>query len=172
MDIVSNRRAIDELLMECEGEVSDESVELIVNNWMAEITSDLANKADNYKYRQDDMSQMQEQFKKMEILYRSARKSLERVEESLKDKMKLAMAQMNVTEIQGNQFKYKLSDSAPSVEITDETQLPAKFCREKVILEVDKAAVKEHVLATGEEIPGVILTRGKTLRVSIVKDKK
>jgi hypothetical protein len=86
--------------------------------------------------------------------------------------MKFAMNEMGVTELQGNQFKYKLSPSAPSVEIVDENQLPAIYCREKVVLTGDKDAVKKHVLESGEEIPGVRINRGMTLRVSIVKEKK
>jgi Siphovirus Gp157 len=171
-EIVENRRALDEILADCGGEITDASVEEITGRWMEEITKDLAAKSDGYQYRMKDMQAMEAQFKEMETMYRNARKSLERVEESLKTRMKLAMQAMGVNELAGNQFKYKLSDSAPSVEIVDESQLPAKFCREKVILEVDKTAVKEHVLSTGEEIPGAILTRGKTLRVSIVKESK
>lgn len=172
MEIVENRRALDELLTDCGGDITDEKVEEITQQWMTEITKDLANKSDGYQFRMKDMEAMEVQFKEYETLYRNARKSLERVSESLKDRMKFAMNEMGVSEIQGNQFKYKLSDSAPSVEITNEGMLPAMFCREKVVIEVDKKAVKDHVLATGEEIPGVIINRGKTLRISIVKEKK
>jgi hypothetical protein len=172
MEIVENRRALDELLLECGGDISDEKIEEITTRWMTEITSDLANKSDGYKLKTDDMEKMQIQFKEYETLYRNARKSLERVAESLKDRMKLAMTQLGVDEIQGHQFKYKLSDSSPSVEIVDESQLPAAYCREKVTYEVDKKAVKEHILSTGEELPGCRLIKGKTLRTSIVKESK
>lgn len=172
MEIVENRRALDEILIECGGDVTDEKVEEITGKWMAEITKDLAIKSDGYNFRMKDIEAMNTQFKEYETLYRNARKSLERVSESLKDRMKFAMKEMGVDEISGQQFKYKLTDSQPSVEITNEGMLPAIFCKEKVVIDIDRVAVKKHVLETGEEIPGVIISRGKTLRVSIIKEKK
>jgi len=168
MQIVDDRRALDELLTETGGEISEEQVEQTVSKWMAEIRSNLAVKADSYEYKQKDLEAMIEQFKAHAKMFSSAAKSLDRVSDALKDRMKHAMLEMDTKEIVGNIFKYKLSNSAPKVVILDETKIPATFCREKILVEVDKDAVKKAVLE-GQEVGGVVLEQGYTLRVSANK---
>lgn len=163
--IVSERRALDELLMETGGEITDDQVEQTTTRWMAEIMANLAVKADSYQYRQQDIQTMAEQFKANAKMFSSAAKSLERVGESLKERLKYSMVEMQTNELAGILFKYKLSSSSPSVVIDDQALIPAIYCREKVVVDVDKAAIKDALL-DGRSVPGAHLERGFTLRVS------
>jgi len=117
--IVSDRRAIDDLLEESGGDISDEMIETTVVNWISEIQANLATKSDNYQFKQKSIEALEEHFREHAKMFSSAASSLNKLSCRLKDQMKWAMLEMDTQEIQGNLFRYKLSLSPPTVVVQD-----------------------------------------------------
>lgn len=169
VQIFQDQQALDNILMDLQGEVSDEKVESITTMWMDEITSNLAEKADSYKYRQDALDQMAERLKSYSKEMAAGAKSMERISDALADRMKQVMLANGTPEIKGHKYKFKLSSSAPKVVVLNEGEIPAVYTREKVLIEIDKVAIKNAV-EKGETVPGVSVERGFSLRSYVNKD--
>lgn len=76
--------------------------------------------------------------------------------ERLRERVKLAMAQLGTTEVQGEFHRYKLSVLKPKLVIVDEAALPKEF----QIIITTHAPDKERILAAlneGFEVPGARL---------------
>lgn len=169
MQLVEQQNELDSHLRETGGEVTDEEVERATTQWMEEITKDLSTKADNYGHLQTSLKFQAEKFKSLAKMYATSAKSATRLMESLEERMKFAMVQMEKPSITGHQFQYTLRNNPPSVFILDEKLIPAEFAREKVTLEIDKAAIKD-ALNDGRTVPGAQLERG--IKVQLGAPKK
>lgn len=167
-EIVQNHQSLFEILMEEGGEITSVETESIVDGWMKEITSDLALKADGYKYKMDTLEVTATQLKAEAEKIEKAAKTLQNISKSLKDRMKFAMQELGVDTIEGNKFKYKLQSVKPSVVITDEAALPAIYTRTKTEILPDKIAIGE-ALDQGIEVPGVKRVENFTIKTSIKK---
>lgn len=107
--------------------------------------------------------------KEAETYYANIRKAMVNAKARLRSYILDTMRQMHdpatglhVTEIRGDEWTFSVGASPPALDIVSEEWIPADFfIYEK---RVDKEKLKEHVLA-GNEIPGVRITRGDTLRV-------
>lgn len=168
--LTADQRAIDDLLAESGGEITDETTEAFVSKCMEEITSGLAEKADSYKFKQDYIKSQMELFKSYENQFYMAKKSLERLSKALRDRLEQSMISMDKTVLEGNMFKYSLSKSKPSVFISDESLIPSNYARTKMVIEIDKNLIKED-LEAGFKVPGASLETGFTLRVGVNKGK-
>ena len=166
VELVDDSIAFEQLMIEMGGEVTDEERETIVSSWLKEITSGIALKVDGYKIKQDALKHFSEKWKSEADKYYSAAKSLTSLAESLKDRLKIAMEQMNSETLEGNKYKYKLTKSPPSLEITNINDLPSKFL--KITYSPDKELIKEAIL-NGEVVPGAEIKHGFTLRSSLNK---
>lgn len=162
--IVQDHKSLDQLMLENGGELTDEQQESIVDAWIAEIKSDLANKVDGYKYRQDSLDSASEALKARAKMMSGAAKVLGNMSEMLKDRLKYTMVELTTQELVGNDFKFKLSSSKPSLEILDEKLIPKSYYHTSTVSVLDKEVLKKD-LENGVEIPGVRLNEGVTLRV-------
>lgn len=170
-DIVKNHKSLDEILLEQDGEITDQQQEQIVDSWMIEIKSDLATKADGYKYRMDNIDSASKALRDRARQVSNAASVLENLSDLLKEKMKQAMIEMGVTHIDGNQFKFKLSDGRSSAVVTHQDLLPSKYMVETISLSVDKDKILED-LKSGVDVPGAELKTASVLRVTINKNYK
>lgn len=155
MQNIGEYGALVDLLRECGGELSEGLVEKTVDGWLAEIQTNMAVKVDGYYFKQEAIEAMAAQLKIEQDEYTVAIRGLNNLGKALKERLKFAMNQMETDELIGNRQRFKLTLSAPRVVIEDETLIPATFCRERVIIEVDKDLVKKHAMEFGEVIPGV-----------------
>lgn len=169
--IVQDHKSLDELMIEQGGELTDEQQEQIVDSWMNEIKQNIATKADNYQYRMNTLENASESLRARAKMMASAAKVLENMQDGLKVRMKLAMQEIGVTELIGNDFKFKLSESKPSVQIIDSSKIPAQYTREKIVIDYNKDEIKE-ALQNGAVIDGACLQTSFTLRVSVNKKVK
>lgn len=170
-EIVKNHKSLDELMLEQDGEITDQQQEQIVDLWMSEITSDLSLKADGYKYRIDNIDSSAEALRDRARQISSAAKTLENMSDLLKERMKQAMIELGITHIDGKAFKFKLSDGKPTVKINHQDLLPSKYLVETISLNVDKDKVLED-LKNNIEVEGAELKTSKVLRVTVNKNLK
>jgi hypothetical protein len=167
--ILSEKEALEQLLVETGGEVTN--VEEIVNNWMDEITSDLANKVDSYEYKQEMLEATAARFSARADKLYSVAKNLMNLSKGLKERLKFYMKESGLTEIKGNEYVFKLSDGKDKLVIDDEKKIPKDYFYE----EIHKVLDKDLLIAALEDesvmVDGAHLETVKTLRVSINKGK-
>lgn len=81
----------------------------------------------------------------------------------LKTSLKEAMHFLGVSELQGNETRFKLSEGKPRVEIENENLIPFEYLKEKTVLVPNLERI-ETMLKAGENVPGCKLTHSSTLR--------
>jgi hypothetical protein len=146
------------LLMACNGELSPElEKRLDVNAQL------LLQKTDNYNFIIESIESAAAQMKRRKDAFAIQEKRLTNERDRMWNRIKLAMKEMDRTEIRGRYYRFQLQRSKPKL-IIDESLLPDQF---KMIVQEtkpDKAKI-EAVLAEGLEIPGVTLEESGTLKV-------
>lgn len=146
---------LETMLVESEGEITEA---------IAQHLSALATKVDGCVYMLERFSQINEFYKaRAEKLERIA-KAAKTAEERLKEYVKTTMQMTDKKEIEGDDFRIKLSPTAPKVNVVDESKLPNKFLVDKVVISPDKKAILQAV-KTGEVVPGVVIEENFSLRV-------
>ena len=156
--LVGDFHALEQLLIESEGEMCE-----TMNEWMDLNKGDIAQKVDGYKLFMDHCNAKAEYFEERSKEFGKAANALWNHAERMKQAVKNAMLEMNVTDLNGVDFRFKLSPSKPKVEIISEDEIPAQYFVEKVSLQPDKVAIGE-ALAAGTAIAGVKWVEGKTIR--------
>ncbi len=100
-----------------------------------------------------------------ERLYNS-RKNLEEGIKKLKEMTQSILEQNNMTKLITPAGTMSIAKNPMSVEIIDESLVPEEYKKTKIVVEVDKAKLKEHYKSTGEIIEGVrFIDDKKTLRI-------
>jgi hypothetical protein len=155
--------ALEELLLENEGEVND-----TLETWLVINEKNLSVKTDAYHYMIDQLEQGVDFFKSKAEEANQARKQYESLIDRMKNNLKFTMQELNTDEIRGEEYRYKLSRSKPKVEITSEDKLPASYLKEKIVYSADKDLIKED-LDKGIEIDGARLIESYSLRSYLVK---
>lgn len=87
------------------------------------------------------------------------RLSIERRHERVKEYLKQEMEKLGEMRIHFPDFTLRIQRNPPSVSITDEAQVPAKY--KTVEVKIDKASML-RALKDGEEIPGAAIAGGGT----------
>lgn len=168
MELTSDHNALEQLLNDLNGDVSDEQVETTLQCWAEEITRDMAYKVDAYEAKIDFWQKAQELFNERAEKFKNAAKALKNREARLKDRLKTAMIQQNKFELIGNESFYRLTKSPPSMVIETNANIPTKYYTERITLELDKEQLKND-LKNGLKIDGVRLEYGFTLRPGVKK---
>lgn len=88
--------------------------------------------------------------------YSRMAKGFDRIEEHLKETLKMAMVVTGNQEISGDESAFKLSKRPDKVEIYDEKTLPDMYKRPVLKYEIDKEKLKED-LSRGAQVPGARL---------------
>lgn len=109
-------------------------------------------------------------FKEQKKRYESAIKSLTNFVDWVKGDVKLAMLEMNQKELVGEEMRFTLSSTKPTVDVFSQDLLPSEYLREKLILEPDKEKIRA-ALELGIEVPGARLKENFSLRSSLNRGK-
>lgn len=153
--------SVESKLLEAGGEITPEIEELL-----AVVSEGLPAKVDAYKAIMERLALAEGFYSEKAKQYQSAAKSCVKAVERLKDNIKYAMRSMNATAIEGEDFKFTLSEMATKVVIKGE--VPKEFMREVVKVEPDTDAIRS-ALVMGEELPFATLERVFALRSGIRK---
>lgn len=147
-ELVAQSNSITQHLLENGGEISEE-----LSKELESIGTDLAIKVDNYSTLLDRLDHEVDFWgSKADEIYR-AKKSLDNLRTSIKNRIKDAMIMMNVTSIEGEHFKFNLQKAKKKTEI-DEKILPDRYKKQIVTTEINKEMIEEE-LKEGFEIQGV-----------------
>lgn len=118
--------------------------------------------------RMERMEKVAEFYKSKAEQYSKLASSIEKVSKFTKQQIKDYLLLNNKTELVGNEFAFKLSRTAPAVEISDESKVPEIYIKIKTEEVLDKKKLAED-LKKGIEIEGAILKEVYSLRSMIKK---
>ncbi len=167
-DITADMRALDDLLYECGGDVTDPKVEQAVNEWFDELETDLLGKVDNYaalittfqaraKARQEEMERLQARVRVDE-----------NAAKSLKERLKIALQDRGIPKLETRRYRVSISKNGGKqpLDIHDPKAVPHKHCTHIPESWEPNGDAIRAALAAGEEVPGAILMdRGTHLRI-------
>lgn len=168
INILNDKNAFDALLDELQGDISDEQIETTLQCWAEDITQQMAVKVDNYHSTMAFWDAASTYFRDEAKKFQQAAKTLDNLNDSLKDRLKATMIANNKFELTGNKRKYNLIKSPPSMVIDTNANIPTKYYTERITLELDKEQLKND-LKNGLEIDGVRLEYGFTLKSGVKK---
>lgn len=146
--------------------VEDDSVNLtVIEETLQSIEGALEEKAGNIVKFIRGMEYDCDAIKAEEKRLADRRKATENRIASIKDYIKVQMESAGLDKIKTPISTIAIQNNPPAVQIEDETKIPAKFI---TIIPEQHVPDKKQIAAAlkaGEEVPGVVLTQGKSLRI-------
>jgi len=165
LDISDDMQALDDLLQEIGGDLSDPAVEAAVDAFFNELSTDMGNKVDNYaalitmirgraKIRKDEARRLTDRVRVDE-----------RAADALADRLKYVFEKRGIQKMETARFRVSVANNgglAPLL-IDDGAEIPEAY--QRVVREPDKTALRD-ALEKGVELDGVRLgQRGTSLRI-------
>lgn len=151
-------------IIENGGEMTDE-----MREELKYLDQSMLQKVDGYAVFIDRIKLEIGYFKEKAKEFSGMAKTLSNLDDSIKERLKYVMTGMEKTEVKGNNYRFKLSDTAGKLEIV-ESLIPDKYKTQTLIIEIDKEAIKRD-LKLGKIIDGASLVKGKSIRKYINKLK-
>jgi len=155
-DIASDIQEIHNAIIDQDGEVSPE-LEKSLDRLNLEISNKVHGIGKWLKNLEGNESSIQAEIDRLE----RRKKSISSLETRLKEYVKLCMVKADKKKLEFPLFTAAIQANPPSVEITDETKIPAKYIKIKQVTEIDKKQIL-YDLKAGEAISGATLSTDKT----------
>lgn len=162
---VADRLALWKLIEETGGEVCP-----TLESWLAEIDKSLATKADQYVFIKHELEQEASRLRDEGRKLIEAAKQIEYVQDRLNNRIKIAMVQLNVDEIKGEFYRFKMNEMAQKL-VLNEADVPQDLKIPVTEYVPDKEKIKA-LLALGENVPGASMERVYGLRTYVSKGDK
>lgn len=157
-ELVSISGAIEDALILSGGEITPELEQALAIKDMQ-----LPEKVDGYNLVMDRMKSISEFYAQKAELFNRLSSAADSVISKCKDNLKFAMTEMNVTELTGYDYKFKLQASPAAAEIIDESKIAESYKVTKTITSVDKKKILED-LKIGVPVEGAVLKVGSHVR--------
>jgi hypothetical protein len=166
-DIINEAQLIMDQLFESGGEITPETEALLAGSKL-----ELKQKIDAYGFIIDQFKARKDYAIGKTKEWGKVADQCERALEYLESKVKTALTTLELSEIHGHEYTFKLRANPPSVVVENEAAVPGDYIvtETKTTTRVDKKKILE-VLKTGASIPGVHLERGIKL-ISKVSERK
>ena len=141
------------------GELTEElENELVINQ------NELQQKAVNYgfvvKSLESDISIIDEEIKRLTAIKKAKNAAVDRMKESVLHAMNI----YGIEKITSPTLNISIRNNPEATEIVNEDQIPERFKNQKVIISIDKTAIKKAI-QSGENVEGAILTRSQSLKI-------
>lgn len=168
LDITDDLRAIDDLLAECDGDISDPQIMQAIEDWFSELDSNLLQKCDNYAaFITELQSRARTRKEEAERLANRA-KIDENHAQFLKHRLLCAMQERGQKKIETNRYRISVANNGGKqpVDIHAPDRVPRDLCKHiPERYEPDVDVIRER-LAKGEWVSGATLQdRGRHLRI-------
>lgn len=167
--IVNEVNNLERALIESEGAITPE-----IESMLAIKDLQLPEKVDSYQFIMNRLELVESGYKMQADLFLRASKTLGNAKESMKERLKLAMQEMGVDELYGNDFRFMKLKTTGTLHINDEDSIPIDYKSARIVTDIDKKSIKKD-LENGKVVPGAALEPGHSLRCYVntnVKDKK
>ena len=171
-NISDDIRALDDLLIEIDGEVTDTTAEEAIDNWLAELGEERDEKLDQYAWLITQSEGYAENIKAEIDRLKRRQKAMENKATRLKERLELFLKTHGIEKIQTAKFTFALQKSGgkPKVILDDyfidhAVELPEGLRRVK--FEPDLSAIREKIEAGDEYALGIarLETPQKKLRI-------
>lgn len=141
------------------GELTEElENELVINQ------NELQQKSINYgfviKSFESDITVIEEEIKRLTALKKAKNAAVDRMKESVLHAMNI----YGIEKITSPTLNLSIRNNPEATEIVNEDQIPERFKNQKVIISIDKTAIKKAI-QSGENVEGAILTRSQSLKI-------
>lgn len=144
-------------------ELADQLDEETFRNTLESIQDSIEDKVENtakvIKSIEADVQAIKEEEKRL----KERRQALEKKIDNIKDYLKEQLEKAGIDKVKRPTITVSIQKNPPSVKVIDEKLIPSSFMIAKAP-ELDKKAVLEK-LKGGEEVPGVELFQGRSLRI-------
>lgn len=157
-ELVMISGAIEDALIMTGGEITPDLEAMLAVKDMQ-----LPEKIDGYNLIMDRMLSISEFYEQKAELFIRLSGAAKTVVAKCKDNLKFAMTEMQVTELVGYDYKFKLQNSPAAVEMLDEAKIPDAYKIVKTVTSVDKKKVLED-LKIGVPVDGAELRQGTHVR--------
>jgi len=124
----------------------------------------LTGKLDAYGYLWERLDNEEEYWKAKAAEFARVARSVKRVRDSLKDRMKFAMVSTEKQEMTGDDFRFKLAKTSGKLIINSEENIPDEFTTEIITTEINKPGLKAALASGDLEIDGVWIEKEPSLR--------
>jgi hypothetical protein len=164
-NISDDLRALDHLISEVGGDISDPSIADAVEAWIRELDSDLTRKADNYAALIAEMRQRAEIRKaEAERLAQKARRD-EDSASFLSARLMAALEERGLKKIETDRFTLSVAANGGKAPLSITEDVPLEWCRTIEKIEPDKEKIRT-ALEGGADLPfASLLPRGKRLSI-------
>lgn len=153
--------------------ISNRFIELVIKNEEGELSpkeyqekgeilaQELKNKGTStqgYIISQEaEIKAIKEEIKRLKEYADKKEKRIERIKSNVKD----ALENLGIQKLETPIGTMSIAKNPPSVEIYDESLIPKEYKKEKVVIDIDKAAIKD-ALKNGKNVQGAKLIEDKT----------
>lgn len=157
MELARSSMSLASQIVESRGELTPEIEALLEVN-----KESIRRKLDGYVWVTDQSEIQANLWRRKAQACAAIAKGFERVGEKLNERIKFVMGEMELTEIEGSEYRYKLTKTKPALKITQDL-LPSDWLMQVTENVPDKERIKV-ALEEGFEIPGCALEGGVALR--------
>lgn len=149
---------LEELLIEHDGEVTEE-----IESALAIKEVHFPHKVDSYGFILDRFDALSSFYNEKAEFYLRMSRAAKTVVDQCKLNLRIAMNALHTDELTGNDIKFKLQRSNPSVVVDDEALIENIYKKEKIEVLIDKKKIGED-LKLGVPVPGAHLEESYSLR--------
>jgi hypothetical protein len=128
----------------------------------------LLEKADAYAAVRDELYSTVEHLKAKENEFKTAREHVETYIERFEKRLIDTLLERGMTELVGEDVVFKISPTRGTVEITDQDAAKLFYGREKVTIDIDKAAIRE-ALDSGEQLSFAKIQQNYSIKQKVRK---
>lgn len=164
--IVSQVADLENQLIESGGEITE-----AIESALSIKDTHLPDKIDSYAAVIERFGMIEAHYEKQAEFYLKLAKASGAVVERCKDNLRHAMNELNVTELVGNDIKYKLSPTNPSAIIDSEDAIEASYKITETIVKIDKKKILED-MKLGVPVVGARMQENFRLTKSANRGKK
>lgn len=165
-ELVDTSAYLESALIESGGEIN-EYIEGILAEW----EEDFASKVDGYAVIMERLKMSTDYWKQQAALMNDMAKSCEKVEARLKERLRWGMQEMNVDEVKGETYRFKLTATKPKVIVDDQEIIPMDHKIKEVLYKVDKSSILQKIKA-GQNVPGAHIEENFSVRRYMVKKEQ
>lgn len=166
-NITEDMLALERILHEAGGDISDPQVEAAVNEWFDELQGDLESKVENYCSLIKDIEVRAANRKREEERIRRLRQVDENMVKSLKSRMQQALDFVGVPRVNTDLFRVTVANNGGKQPmVVNEAAIPPEYITTRMIDEPNKDLIRQH-LEDGQDLPFAQLKeRGRSLRIA------
>lgn len=157
--LIEQAEALTNQILQTDGELTPELESALALNGL-----ELREKLDSYGYVLDGLKLRKDYALDRLKQWDKIASNCETAIENIKSRMKLALERLDIPEVHGGEYSFRLQANPPSVIVDDEAKVPEEFksTEVKVITKVDKKAILD-ALKDGRDVPGAHAERSTRL---------